>query len=414
MERELEVHLWWHARTVQIGVLWVRARGARETASYEYTPAWLATRDAFAIDPELPLGRGRFHSDRAVFNAFTDPAPDRWGQTLLRRFERVRARSEGRAVRTLMAIDFLTLVNDETRLGAIRLREPGGTTFLSENTGVPPLVQLPRLLRATRAVLEERETVDDLALLLAPGTSLGGARPKASIRNRAGALAIAKFPGRDEDWPVVPWEAATLAMAAAAGITVPARTLETILRKPVLVLERFDREQDNRIPFISALTAMGAREGDARVRSYLEIAEALRADGASARADLAELWRRIVFNILVSNTDDHLRNHGFLRRPNGWKLSPAFDLNPMPTDVRPRVHALAINEDDPTSSLELARSISGSFGLRSQEARTIIKEVAKPLRRWRDFARQQAITAAQIDRMSSAFEHEDSVAAQAL
>ena len=414
MERQLEVHLWWRGTTIQIGRLWARARANRESASFEYVPAWLQTNGAFAIDPELPLGQGQFHTERPMFNAFTDPAPDRWGQTLLRRNERARARREGRAPRALMSVDFLTLVNDETRLGALRFREAGQTSFMSEGSPVPPLVHLPRLLRATRAVLDEEETDDDLALLLAPGTSLGGARPKASIRDHSNKLAIAKFPGRDEDWPVTRWEAATMAMARAAGVIVPDGRLELVAKKPVFIIERFDRADGERIPYVSALTAIGGRDGEDRVRSYIEIAAALRLDGAVVRIDLAQLWRRIVFNVLVSNTDDHPRNHGFLRKTDGWTLSPAFDLNPMPPDVRPRIHALAIDESDQTGSLDLALSVIGSFGVRAAEARKIAGEVAKTVAKWRIHARDHGLTPAQIDRMADAFEHDDLAAARKL
>ena len=263
-------------------------------------------------------------------------------------------------------------------------------------------------------MVSDDDADDDIALLLAPSTSLGGARPKASVRDQAGRLAIAKFPDRDEEWPVVRWEGATLSLAEAAGILVPERRLETVARKPVLVLQRFDRDGDVRVPFVSAMTAIGARDDDGTAHSYREIADALRIEAAAPRDDLAQLWRRIVFNVLVSNTDDHARNHGFLRTPTGWRLSPAYDLNPMPTDVRPRIHALSLHDDDATSSLELAQSASSTFGLRPNEARTIIKEVSKAVRRWREVARAHGITSAQIDRMASAFEHADALAAQKL
>jgi len=411
MERELEVILSRGTADVPVGRLWARARGGSETASFEYAPEWLRDPQRFELDPELPLGRGQFHTERALFNGFTDCAPDRWGQTLLRRHERARARAEGRSPRTLRTIDFLTLVSDETRLGAVRFRDRGGATFLTANSPVPPLILLPRLLRATTAVLEDRDTADDLALLLAPGTSLGGARPKASVRDVDGRLAIAKFPSRDDDWPITRWEAATLAMADAAGIEVPPQRMEVVTTRPVLIVQRFDRRQTRRVPYISALTALAARDGD--MRSYVELAEAIRRLSAAPRADLAQLWRRLVFNILVSNTDDHLRNHGFLHREGGWSLAPAFDLNPMPTDVRPRVHALAIDETDQTASLELARSVIASFGLTSRAAGVIIREVARPVTAWRKFARARGISNRQLDRMASAFEHDDLAAARA-
>lgn len=410
MERTLDVVLSRGSTDVSVGRLWTRARGGHETCSFEYAADWLADRGRFEIDPELPLGRGQFHSERALFNAFSDCGPDRWGQTLLRRHERARARAERRAPRTLHAVDLVALVSDDTRLGALRFRDDAGTAFLTAGGTVPPLVQLPRLLRATTAVIEDRDTADDLALLLAPGTSLGGARPKASVIDPRGRLAIAKFPSRDDDWPITRWEAAMLAMAAAAGIAVPARQLSIVLGKPVLIVERFDRRDGLRTPYMSALTALGAADGE--VRSYVEIAEATRRFGAAPRDDLAALWRRLVFNILTSNTDDHLRNHGFLHGTGGWRLAPAFDLNPMPTDVRPRVHALAIDADDQTASLELARTVTTAFSLTTRAADAIVREVAKPVAAWRTYGKAQGITKRQLDRMASAFEHVDLAAAR--
>lgn len=411
MDRELTVHISRRGETTLVGRLWPRSRGARESASFEYAAAWLAQRDSFAIDPELPLTSGAFHTERPLFNAFTDPAPDRWGQMLMRRAERARARSEGRAPRTLTNVDFLTLVDDATRLGALRFRDPGSNEFLTTGTApIPPFLQLGRLLGASNRVTAEDEDADDaLALLLVPGTSLGGARPKASILDRDKQLAIAKFPKRDDEWPITRWEAATLAMARSAGIDVPTHRLEVVLKKPVLLLRRFDRAGAHRIPFMSALTALGAQDGEPR--SYLDIANVLRQIGSSPKHDLEQLWRRMVFNILVSNTDDHLRNHAFLHDGKGWRLSPAYDLNPMPIDVRPRVHALAIDAEDPSASLDHARSVARSFGLTGPASRSVIAEVAKSTRRWRTAAAAAGLSKGQIERMSSAFEHADLVSA---
>ncbi|MEO8842213.1 MAG: type II toxin-antitoxin system HipA family toxin [Kofleriaceae bacterium] len=405
MEHELDVFLARGAPVVRVGRLWTRSRGGNDTASFEYDPSWLGDSAPFELDPELPLGRGQFHTERSLFNVFADCAPDRWGQTLLRRHERSRAKAEGRTQRALHAIDFVTLVSDETRLGALRFRKRGSAEFLTSSSRVPPLVQLPRLLRATAAIVEDRETADDLALLLAPGTSLGGARPKASVVDANGRLAIAKFPSRDDEWPITRWEAAVLAIAEDAGLNTPPRRLVVVLNKPVLIVQRFDREGAHRIPYMSALTALAARDGE--VRSYLELAEAIRKVAASPRNDLAQLWRRLVFNILVSNTDDHLRNHGFLHGEGGWRLAPAFDLNPMPTDVRPRMHALAIDEIEQTASLELARSVTASFALTQRDADAIVRDVAKPVAAWRTYGKAKGITTRQLDRMASAFEHTD-------
>jgi serine/threonine-protein kinase HipA len=407
VERELTVHLDLAEGTILLGRLWTRARGTRETATFEYDDNWLRRSDCFGLDPELPPTRGQFHTDRPLFNAFTDPSPDRWGQNLLRRNERVRARREQQKPRTLLAVDFLTLVDDETRLGALRFKDVGGPTFLSQAAmRVPPLVDLPRLLSATARTIDEKETDADLQLLLAPGTSLGGARPKASVRDKGGHLAIAKFPRRDDEWPVTRWEATALALAANAGIELPHWRLEPVMRRPVLLLHRFDRRGAARVPFMSALTALSANDNEPH--SYLEIVDAIRREGSRVDADLRQLWRRMVFSILVSNTDDHLRNHGFLRERAGWRLAPAYDLNPVPADVKPRVHALALDEEDTTASLETALAVAPSFGIgKPTEARAIAKAVGGAVKKWRKAATANGLKPREIERMESAFEHTD-------
>lgn len=249
---------------VPCGRLWTRPT-PRESASFEYAASWLTRADAFALDPELPLGRGQFHTALALFRASSDPAPDRWGQTLLRRAERARARREGGAPRTLTAVDFLVLVDDSTRLGALRFQDaakPGAGFLATDRRPIPPVLALPKLLGATQRLLDDEATDEDLALVLAPGTSLGGARPKASVLAPDGRLLIAKFPRKDDDWSVPRWEAATLSLARAAGIDVPAFRLELVLKKPVLVLERFDRvgKRQTRLPFMSSMTAISANE----------------------------------------------------------------------------------------------------------------------------------------------------------
>jgi serine/threonine-protein kinase HipA len=407
MDRELEVHIDWQGDTVRLGRLWTRARSARETASFEYDRGWIDRRDAFALDPHLPLTGGQFHRDGGLFNAFTDPAPDRWGCNLLSRRERRQARAEGRAPRTLLGADFLTLVEDETRLGALRFRDVGGETFLSRTEHpVPPLVALPRLLNAANRVLADQESDDDLRLLLAPGSSLGGTRPKASVRDNDGRLLIAKFPSQTDDWPVPRWEAVAMTLAGWAGIVVPPWRLVPVARRPVFLMNRFDRRADGlRVPFISALTALAAADGESR--SYLEFVDVLRQGGAAVDEDAAQLWRRMVFNILISNTDDHLRNHGFLREARGWRLSPACDLNPVPTDVKPRVHCLTLNELNDEASVDTALSVAPAFGLSHAKALAILGEVGAAVAGWREAAAQCGLTAVQIGRLSSAFEHED-------
>jgi serine/threonine-protein kinase HipA len=407
MDREIEVHIDWDGATRPVGRLWARAKGARQTCSFAYDQTWLGLAGAFPLEPNLPLVRGDAHWDGGLFNAFSDPAPDRWGRNLMGRRERHEAKAEGRAPRTLLEADFLMLVEDRTRLGALRFRDVGADAFAAADAHpVPPLVALPKLLGAARRIVDDRETDEDLRLLLAPGSSLGGARPKASVRDAQGELLIAKFPSQTDDWPIPPWESGAMTLAQQAGVSVPAFQLRQVAKRPVFMMSRFDRMADGgRRPFRSALTALGAADGE--VRSYLELVDVLRQDGADAPGDAAQLWRRMVFNILISNTDDHLRNHGFLREPGGWRLSPAYDLNPMPTDVKPRIHAMALNETDQDASLETALGAAAYFRLSKPEASAIAKDVGIVVATWREVAAQHGLTANQIDRMASAFEHDD-------
>jgi serine/threonine-protein kinase HipA len=328
---------------------------------------------------------------------------------LLRRAEQARAKREGRPPRTLTAVDYLALVHDETRLGALRFRDaqagPNAPFLSSAGKPIPPLLVLARLLSAANRIVAGDETDEDLALVLAPGTSLGGARPKASVRGARGELLIAKFPRKDDEWPITRWEATALSLAKAAAIRVPELRLEAVAAKPVLLLERFDRQGQARIPFMSAMTALSA--DDNQTRSYLEIVDALRREGSAVTPDLRELWRRLVFNVLVSNTDDHLRNHGFLHDGVGWRLAPAYDLNPMPTDVRPRVHALALDEADTTASMETAFDVAPRFGIAAADARVIAREVGAAVRTWRAVGRRFGLKTKELQRMESAFEHRD-------
>ena len=408
MQRELHVYIDIEGKPVLIGRLGARERSGRASSSFTYDDAWRARRGAFSLAPALPLGPGQFPSNRPLFTAFTDAAPDSWGQKLMRRHERARAEQEGGEPRTLLDVDFLAGVDDRTRVGALRFKDATGDALLTtKGEPVPPLIDLPALLGATDRIDRGRETNSDVALVLAPGTSLGGARPKATVRDRDGRLLVAKFPKQDDDWPVIRWEATTLALAKAAGVTVPEWRLETIARKAVLLLGRFDRTGANvRIPYMSAMTALDATDhGDQR--SYLELADVLRQQGSMPEADLNQFWRRIVFNILVSNTDDHLRNHAFLRDARGWRLSPAFDMNPSPVDVKRRIHVLAIDELDGTASLETAFAVAPQFGLAKDDARSIASEVGAAVSKWRDAAKSYKLKPAEIDRMASAFDHED-------
>jgi serine/threonine-protein kinase HipA len=385
-------------------------RKGRESATFEYDKSWLAHADRFSLEPALKLGPGPFHtpSEKPLFGAIGDSAPDRWGRVLMRRAERRRAERLGETPRTVREIDYLLMVDDEARQGALRFAEREGGAFLAAygSTKIPPLIELPDLLSAAEHVAADSDTDEDLRLLLAPGSSLGGARPKASIRDRDGHLAIAKFPNKGDEINAVLWEAMALTLAAKAGITVPAWRLKTVAGKPVLLLRRFDREHGMRVPFLSAMSMLDAT--DQETRSYLEFVDVLRQHGASPKQDMHALWRRIVFSILISNTDDHLRNHGFLYAgPAGWRLSPAYDLNPVPTDIKPRILTTAIDLSDGTASLKLALDVAAYFELGRDEARQIAAEVGRATATWRREAKKLGLTAAEIDRMESSFEHQD-------
>ena len=410
METEVFVYVDIAGEPRLAGRLWARARKGRESATFEYDPGWLEYADRFSLEPALTLGPGPFHtpSGRSLFGAIGDSAPDRWGRVLMRRAERRRAERAGETPRTLMEIDYLLGVDDEARQGALRFALQEGGPFLAEHDAarIPPLIDLPRLLSAAEHVVGDTDSDEDLRLLLAPGSSLGGARPKASVRDRDGHLSIAKFPHKDDETNAVLWEAVALRLAEKSGIPVPDWRIEPVVDKQVLLLRRFDRVEGQRIPFLSAMSMLGVSDNESR--SYLEFVDALRRYGASPRQDMHALWRRIVFNILISNTDDHLRNHAFLYAgPDGWRLAPAYDLNPVPTDIKPRILTTAIDLDDGSASLDLAMSVMGYFELDEGEAKTIAGEVGQAVATWREEAARMGLTQAEIGRMASAFEHED-------
>ena len=410
MEKHVFVYVDLRGAPHLVGRLWGRTRKSRESATFEYEKTWLAHADRFALEPALTLGPGPFHTSSAkpLFGAIGDSAPDRWGRVLMRRAERRRAERASETPRTLWEIDYLLMVDDEARPGALRFAEREGGPFLAEHTAItiPPLIELPRLLSAVEHVLSGSDSDEDLRLLLAPGSSLGGARPKASVRERDGRLAIAKFPHQGDEINAVRWEAVALTLAAKAAIPVPAWRVEDVSGKPVLLLRRFDRSGGVRVPFLSAMSMLGANDNE--MRSYLEFVDALRQHGAAPKEDMRALWRRIVFSILISNTDDHLRNHGFLYAgPDGWRLAPAYDLNPVPTDIKPRVLTTAIDLEDGTASLDRAMEVASYFELDTRTASAIAAEVGQAVATWRGEAARLGLSPSEIDRMASAFEHED-------
>jgi len=325
----------------------------------------------------------------------------------MQRAERRSAERESRAVRTLAESDYLLGVTDETRLGALRFRLSGEAVFRAPSqAGVPALIELGRLLQVSDRIARDEDTDEDFKLIFAPGSSLGGARPKASVTDQHGQLSIAKFPKETDEYSIETWEEVALQLAEQSGIATPMHSLVQVAGRAVLLSRRFDRAGAFRIPFLSAMAMTASRDGERG--SYPEIVDALAQHGARAKPDAHALYRRVVFNVLISNVDDHLRNHGFLwLGKEGWSLSPAYDLNPVPTDLKARVLTTNIDLDEGTCSIELLEAAAGYFGLGVEPARSIIREVAKVTATWRQIAQRVGARAPEITRMASAFEHDD-------
>jgi serine/threonine-protein kinase HipA len=416
MASDIDVYIDFASGLKRVGTLHRHVRRGAEATSFEYHPDWLADPESFSLEPALTLNRGAFApaDGLPIFGSIGDSAPDTWGRRLMQRAERRRAEREGRRVRTLMEADYLLGVSDISRLGALRFRKPGEEEFQSPTAdGVPGLIELGRLLQATERILRDKETDEDLLMIFAPGSSLGGTRPKALVIDQQGRLAIAKFPKETDEYSMEVWEAVAFGLASQAGIRTPDYELIRVAGKPVLLSRRFDRAKGTRIPFLSALSMMGLKDGDRG--SYPELVDVLAQHGASVGDDAREIYRRMIFNVLISNVDDHLRNHGFLwMGRNGWTLSPAYDLNPTPTDVRKRILTTNINLDEGTCDLNLVISVAEYFGLADAAAKRIIKEVATATSSWREVAATFDAPSAEVRRMASAFEHDDLERALAL
>lgn len=413
-DRQVEVVVQIAGEDVVAGRLWSHRVRGKETATFAYAPDYLARSDAYELDPALKLVEGQQPTpgDRAMFGAFTDCAPDRWGRRLIVRAEQRRARAEGDAGRSFGEIDYLLGVRDDLRQGALRFRDPESKLYLAdEDSGVPALVELPRLLAAADRLERDKADEDDLATLLRGGSSLGGARPKAHVRLPSGRPAIAKFPSAaTDDWDVMRWEAVTHGLARRAGIWVADFQLLEVGGRAVLVTERFDRERGERIGYVSAMTMLEASDRDER--SYLEIAETITDLSVSATENLRQLWRRIAFSILVSNTDDHLRNHGFLRTSTaGWSLSPAFDLNPDPSPGDKHL-STAINFEDTEARVDTLMEVSEYFELGPGDARAVLAEVSEAASCWRSVADENGLERGAAEQMALAFEHEQAEAAR--
>jgi len=426
VKRALQVSLGDEGRLV--GTLHYDQSGAREHAAFTYGDTWLAAPDCFALEPGLPLVAGaQFHRkapEGSVFPAVVaDTEPDGWGRRVIlrdhakRRQEARRAGQEPGAAQ-LNAVDFLLAVDDGSRVGALRFRDENGVFQRAPEPGrrtAPPLLELRQLLSASRAVETETETAADLAYLRGRGTSLGGLRPKCTVIDEDGWLAIGKFPSVQDERAVTKGEVLALTLARTAGITVaPARLVDSD-GVPVALVRRFDRTADGkRLLFMSAATLLGVEPAGAADHAYTEIVDALRVHGAAVRADCEELWRRIAFSILITNVDDHLRNHGFLHTERGfWRLSPAFDLNPFPDRVR-ELKTWVSPDTGPEATIEALMSVIAYFRISRRRAQEILGEVERAVAGWREAARALGLSARDVEDYADAFEHPERAAARKL
>ena len=395
--------------------------GRREYSVFVYAAAWLSDRDRFAISPDLPLIQGhvtrRSHTpeDSCFPFALADTIPDAWGKRVIVRAH-ARRRDKDPALPFLTPFDYLAAVDDLSRVGALRLQDEGGE-FLrnSEQNRTPPLIELEHLFAASRAVEEGTESLEDLAFLQGRGTSLGGLRPKCTILEEDGRLAIGKFPSIGDDRSVTRGEVLALTLARRAGIVTAAARIVMLDRVPVAVIRRFDRSDDGaRIPYLSGASLLQAQRHEDR--SYTELADMLRSTSARPAEDVRELWRRLVFNLLITNVDDHLWNIGVLYAGEGlWRLAPAFDLNPFPEKLRESKTWLS-ESSGPITSLGQILGEADYFGLTQSDAQGIVVEVANAVRDWRQVATSAAVgfNEPELDAFKRAFEHPDAKAAQAL
>ncbi|HWA25052.1 MAG TPA: type II toxin-antitoxin system HipA family toxin [Lacunisphaera sp.] len=426
MNRTLQVYVGNDERFV--GTLHYDQVGAREHAAFVYGGAWLAAADSFALEPNLPLVTGsQFHrkvADGSVFHAaIADTEPDGWGRRVILRDHAKRRQAAKRAGKEagsiqLGAVDFLLAVDDSNRVGALRFRDEAGVFQRAAEPGrrtAPPLLELQHLVSASRAVETETETAADLEYLRGRGTSLGGLRPKCSVVDDDGMLAIGKFPSVQDERAVTKGEVLAMTLAKEAGLNVAAARIVDSDGVPVALIRRFDRTLDGRrLMYVSAATLLAAEAGGAREHSYTEIVDALRVNGAAAQTDIEELWRRMAFSILITNVDDHLHNHGFLHAERGlWRLAPAFDLNPFPDRARELKTWLSADVG-PEATIEALMSVTAYFRLPLARAKAILRKVEHAVAGWRDAGQALGMSARDLEDFADAFEHPERAAAQRL
>ena len=403
---------WFDQPPMLMGRLYVSAHRGKELFSFEYNRDWLQSTDAdIVFDPDLQLFEGRQYAhNKPLFGVFSDSCPDRWGRLLMKRKEQILAREENRMPQALSESDFLLGVCDETRLGALRFSFEKGGPFLSaeKDLAAPPWTTLRALESASLAFERDERSQEKrwLEMLLAPGSSLGGARPKASVQAPDKSLWIAKFPSKNDEWDYGAWESVVHDLAIKCNLSVPEAKLEAFSDTgSTFLVKRFDRVGNRRVHFSSAMALLGKTDGaGAEGASYLDIASFIRSNGASPKNDLKELWKRIVFSIAVSNTDDHLRNHGFLLTKRGWALSPMFDVNP---DIYGSALSLYISTNDNSINFELAIETAEYYDINTDDAISAVDDIKNTIcENWRVLATNKGLSKSAIDRMEPAFDME--------
>ena len=389
-------------RTIRVGQLFAEHRRGRLTSAFSYDNDYLSRRFAYAIDPALPLNAGTWPVAGPLPRAFLDAAPDRWGRNLIVRQAELEAAANHVLAHTLDELDYLLGVSDISRQGALRFSVSAHPVFERPNDDVPKLIQLPTLLGAVRRLAADDQYSDEAVktLLDMGSASLGGARPKASVLDGQ-RMMIAKFGHPQDKWDHMAWEKTALDLAEIAEVEVPTRQLMDVEGSSVLLVDRFDRTHDGRrLGYMSAMTLCEADYGEQL--DYLQIAERLAPISASPQEDLRQLWRRIVFGVAINNTDDHLRNHGFVRTRSGWRLSPAFDVNPDP--ILSARHATSIGG-------EVLSSVAGTaameavpyFGLNVNEAKAIVSAVYDAVRQWQTVAVRNSLSEREISQFEPVF-----------
>jgi serine/threonine-protein kinase HipA len=396
----------------QLGTLYSEIVRGKEIFSFEYDKGWLKSKFAQVIDPDLQLFSGTQYlpGSKNNFGIFLDSSPDRWGRVIMQRREAIIARREKRPAKTLMESDYLLGVYDENRIGGLRFKEEPDGPFLNkdENLSAPPWTSISELQEASLKFEKDEGTDSEhlrwLNMLVAPGSSLGGARPKASIYDSAGNLWIAKFPSVNDTKDIGGWEMVVYNLAAKCGINITEAKVEKFSNHQhhTFLVKRFDRIKKERIHFASAMTMLGYTDDkDSHVgASYMEIADFIIKNGAKVNEDLKELWKRIVFSICVSNTDDHLRNHGFILSEKGWMISPAFDINPNETGTG---LSLNISGNDNSLSFELALETAEYFRLDIDEAEKIADEIKSNVSSWKAVVEKYGISKREQSSMEKAF-----------